>query len=150
MATRSWLREVEAFRHSGPTLVGKTIVIDPGHGGPDLGVVVPDGPLRWTESELVYDIATRLEGRLAAAGMRVHLTRGPRPDHVVTDDERAALANELARRPAALACILTVHANPMANGVATYHYGTENSTSTVGERLAGLVQREIRGAHRPA
>ena len=136
------LRELERFRHSGPTLVGKTIVIDPGHGGPDLGAVVPDGLLRWTESELAYDIATRLEGRLAAAGMRVHLTRGPRPDHVVTDDERAALANEL-RADLLLSIHLEFHANPMANGVATYHYGSENSTSTVGERLAGLVQREI-------
>ena len=36
------------------------------------------------------------------------------------------------------------HANPGAHGVATYHYGTESGvTSTVGERLAGLVQREI-------
>ena len=39
-----WLREAEAFRQSGSSLVGKTIVIDPGHGGAeDLGVVVPDG-----------------------------------------------------------------------------------------------------------
>ena len=72
-----WLREAEAFRQSGPNLVGKTIVVDPGHGGADPGVVVPDGPLRWTEADLAFDLATRLEGRLAAAGMRVHLTRGP-------------------------------------------------------------------------
>src|SRR5690242_14968960 len=44
------LREAERFRHAGPTLVDKTIVIDPGHGGPDLGAVVPDGVLRWTEA----------------------------------------------------------------------------------------------------
>src|SRR2546430_10453577 len=35
------------------------------------------------------------------------------------------------------------HANPDAHGVATYHYGTESGvTSTVGERLAGLVRSE--------
>ena len=34
-------------------------------------------PLRWTEADIAYDLAARLEGRLAAAGMRVHLTRGP-------------------------------------------------------------------------
>src|SRR5439155_7444620 len=68
------LRETAAFHASGPALVGKRIVIDPGHGGPDdLGVVVPDGPLRWTEADLAFDIALRLEGRLAAAGMRVTL-----------------------------------------------------------------------------
>ena len=58
-----WLREAEAFRQSGPNLVGKTIVIDPGHGGgDDQGVVVPDGPLRWTEADLVYDVAVPARG----------------------------------------------------------------------------------------
>src|SRR6266545_1362408 len=60
------LREAEAFRASGPALVGKRIVIDPGHGGSDPGIVVPDGVLRWTEADIVYDLAARLEGRPAA------------------------------------------------------------------------------------
>jgi N-acetylmuramoyl-L-alanine amidase len=132
------LREAERFRHAGPTLVNKVIVIDPGHGGPDLGAIVPDGVLRWTEADLAYDIATRLEGRLAAAGMRVHLTRGPRPVVEIEDRDRAQLANELAA-DLFLSIHLESHRNPLAEGVATYHYGT----STIGERLAGLVQREI-------
>jgi len=139
-----WLREAEAFRQSGPNLVGKTIVIDPGHGGgDDLGVVVPEGPLRWTEADLVFDLAARLEGRLAAAGMRVHLTRGPQPAKPMTGAQRAELANSLGAD-----LLISLHldglANPEAQGVATYHYGTGNGlTSTVGERLANLVQREI-------
>ncbi|WP_305788472.1 N-acetylmuramoyl-L-alanine amidase [Symbioplanes lichenis] len=140
----NWLREAEAFRQSGSSLVGKTIVIDPGHGGAeDLGVVVPDGQLRWTEADLVFDIATRLEGRLAAAGMRVHLTRGPAPAQPMTGQERAALANSLG---ADLLISLHLDGNDhaAAEGVATYHYGTGNgATSTVGERLANLVQREV-------
>jgi N-acetylmuramoyl-L-alanine amidase len=138
-----WLREAERFRQSGPNLVGKTIVIDPGHGGSDPGVVVPDGPLRWTEADLVFDLATRLEGRLAAAGMRVHLTRGPARRDPLPDRERAHLANTLGA-DLFISLHLDGHQNPAASGVATYHYGTENGvTSTVGERLAGLVQREI-------
>lgn len=139
-----WLREAEAFRQSGSSLIGKTIVIDPGHGGPeDLGVVVPDGQLRWTEADLVFDVATRLEGRLLAAGMRVHLTRGPSPLQPMTGQERAALANSLGAD-----LLISLHIdgqeNPAAEGVATYHYGTGNGlTSTVGERLANLVQREM-------
>ncbi len=137
------LREAERFRHAGPTLVGKTIVIDPGHGGRDPGVVVADGLLRWTEADLAFDIATRLEGRLAAAGMRVFLTRGPRPVDAIDDRTRAKLANDLGAD-----LLLSIHldgnSSAAANGVATYHYGTENGeVSTVGERLAGLVQREI-------
>ncbi|BBH65434.1 N-acetylmuramoyl-L-alanine amidase [Actinoplanes sp. OR16] len=139
-----WLREAEAFRQSGPNLVGKTIVIDPGHGGgDDTGVVVPDGPLRWNEADLVFDLASRLEGRLAAAGMRVHLTRGPSPAAPMSGSERAALANSLGAD-----LLISLHLDGLssssAEGVATYHYGTGNGlSSTVGERLANLVQREI-------
>jgi N-acetylmuramoyl-L-alanine amidase len=139
------LRETAAFHASGPALVGKRIVIDPGHGGPDdSGVVVPDGPLRWTEADLAFDIALRLEGRLAAAGMRVNLTRGPNPAETLTNRDRAKLANDLGAD-----LLISVHLdgyhNPEADGVATYHYGSLSGgvTSTVGERLAELVQREI-------
>lgn len=138
-----WLRESDALRQSGPTLVGKTIVVDPGHGGPDRGVVVTEGELSWAEADLAFDLAARLEGRLAAAGMRVHLTRGPYAETAVTDLERTRTANDLG---ADLFISLHVdgHINPAAEGVATYHYGTgTGATSTVGERLAGLVQREI-------
>ncbi|NJC68839.1 N-acetylmuramoyl-L-alanine amidase [Planosporangium thailandense] len=138
------LRETAAFHASGPALVGKKIVVDPGHGGPgDTGVVVPDGPLRWTEADIAFDIALRLEGRLAAAGMRVHLTRGPNPGETMTNAARAALANDLGA-DLLISIHLDGHQNPAADGVATYHYGTTSGvTSTVGERLAGLVQREI-------
>jgi N-acetylmuramoyl-L-alanine amidase len=139
------LRETAAFHASGPALVGKRIVVDPGHGGPDdLGVVVPDGPLRWTEADLAFDIALRLEGRLAAAGMRVNLTRGPNPAETITNRDRAKLANDLGA-DLLISVHLDGHDNPEADGVATYHYGSLSGgvTSTVGERLAGLVQREI-------
>lgn len=139
-----WLREAEAFRQSGPNLVGKTIVIDPGHGGADdSGVVVPDGPLRWTEADLVFDLAARLEGRLAAAGMRVHLTRGPHPTEPMSGADRAALANSLGA-DLLISLHLDGQESTAAEGVATYHYGTGSGlSSTVGERLAALVQREI-------
>lgn len=138
-----WLRESDAIRQSGPTLVGRTVVIDPGHGGTDPGVVVPDGPLRWSEAELVHDLASRLEGRLAAAGVRVQLTRGPTPATCLPDPDRAQLANSLGA-DVFISLHTDGHANPEAEGVATYHYGTDNGvTSATGERLAGLVQREI-------
>jgi N-acetylmuramoyl-L-alanine amidase len=138
-----WLREAEAFRRSGPNLIGKVIVIDPGHGGSDPGIVVPDGPLRWAEADLAFDMAARLEGRLAAAGMRVHLTRGPGGGPALTDLARADLANELGG-DLFISLHIDGHDNPDADGVAAFHYGTGNGvTSTVGERLAGLVLREI-------
>ncbi len=139
------LRETAAFHASGPALVGKRIVVDPGHGGADdPGVVVPDGPLRWTEADLAFDIALRLEGRLGAAGMRVNLTRGPNPTETITNRQRAKLANDLGA-DLLISIHVDSHPNTEADGVATYHYGSLSGgvTSTVGERLAGLVQREI-------
>ncbi|WP_406039501.1 N-acetylmuramoyl-L-alanine amidase [Micromonospora sp. NBC_00898] len=138
-----WLRESDAIRQAGPTLVGRTVVIDPGHGGTDPGEVVPDGLVRWTEADLVHDLASRLEGRLAAAGVRVQLTRGPAPETCLPDADRAELANSLGA-DVFISLHTDGHPNPAANGVATYHYGTDNGvTSATGERLAGLVQREI-------
>lgn len=134
-----FLRESAVLHRSGPALVGKRIVIDPGHGGTDPGVTVPDGMLRWTEADIVYDLASRLEGRLAAAGVAVHLTRNR--DTWFSDRDRARFANDLG---ADLMISLHVdgHHNPEASGIATYHFGA-GVTSTVGERLSGLVGREI-------
>lgn len=138
-----WLREAERLRWAGPMLVGKRVVIDPGHGGTDRGVVVTADGMRWCEAELVWDLASRLEGRLSAAGVRVHLTRGPRLATPMPDRARAELANDLGA-DLFISLHLDAHPNPVASGVATYHYGsTSGTTSTVGERLAGLVQREI-------
>ncbi|MPZ27828.1 MAG: N-acetylmuramoyl-L-alanine amidase [Micromonosporaceae bacterium] len=138
-----WLRESDRLRHAGPALLGKRVVVDPGRGGTDPGVVVPDGSRRWTEAELTWDLAARLDGRLTAAGVRVHLTRGPRLATPMPDAARAELANELSA-DLFISLHLDRHRTPDADGVASYHYGDASGvTSTVGERLAGLVQREI-------
>lgn len=138
-----WLRESERLRRAGPALVGKRVVIDPGHGGTDPGVVAYEPARRWTEAELTWDLAARLEGRLTAAGVRVHLTRGPRLATPMSDAARAELANELGA-DLFISIHIDGHKSPAAEGVAAYHYGASDGvTSTVGERLAGLVQREI-------
>ncbi len=135
------LRETEMLRASGPALVGKKIVVDPGHGGDDLGVEVTEGSMRWTESQLGYDLAARLEQRLAAAGVEVYLTRGPHAGY--PDDARAKFANDLCA-DVLISIHFDGHSNPAARGAATYHFGTASGvTSTVGERLASLVQREV-------
>jgi N-acetylmuramoyl-L-alanine amidase len=138
-----WLREAERLRRAGPRLLGKRVVVDPGHGGTDPGVVVVDGELRWAEADLTWDLAERLERRLTGAGVRVHLTRGPRLAMPMADRARAELANELGA-DLFVSMHIDEHRSLDADGVASYHYGTPSGvTSTVGERLAGLVQREI-------
>ncbi|HEY2694541.1 MAG TPA: N-acetylmuramoyl-L-alanine amidase [Pseudonocardiaceae bacterium] len=131
------LREQERVRQAGPLLRGKRIVVDPGHGGNDPGAAY--GQVH--EADLMWDLARRLEGQMAATGMQAMLSRGANRNP--TDPERAAFANETG---ADLFLSLHVDANrsPLAEGVACFHYGTPNgTTSTVGEALAGLIQREV-------
>jgi N-acetylmuramoyl-L-alanine amidase len=76
--------------------------------------------------------------------MRANLTRGPSPRERLSESDRADLANELGA-DLLISLHLDRHASPEASGVATYHYGHGDGgvTSSLGERLAGLVQREI-------
>jgi N-acetylmuramoyl-L-alanine amidase len=133
------LREQERVRSSGPRLRGKRIVIDPGHGGADRGIVV-DGI---AEADLMWDLARRLEGRMMATGMEAILSRGQ--DQNPSDTERAAYANESG---ADLFLSLHTDANrsPLASGIASFHFGSgsgHGTASTVGEALAGFIQREL-------
>jgi len=97
-------------------------------------------PAGVTEADLVWDLASRLEGRLTALGVQSWATRGP--NNGASDEQRAALANDVG---ADLVLSLHVDGSPSAraNGVAAYYYGAGESSSTIGERLADLAQREL-------
>ncbi len=130
------LRDLVAVADAGPSLLGKRIVLDPGHGGGDSGVTAADVH----EADLAWDLATRLEGRLSALGVRTWLTRGPH--NGASDEQRAEFANEVGAD-----LVLSLHmdgfASPRANGIAAYYFGAGESGSTIGERLADLAQREL-------
>jgi N-acetylmuramoyl-L-alanine amidase len=131
------LREAEKLHASGAALPGKVVVLDPGHGGTDRGAAAHG----LEEASVVEDLAARLEGRLTAVGVRTLLTRGP--DSCPSDAERASFANE-----AGADLVLSLHVDrapsPRCHGVASYHFGAgRGTTSTVGEELASLVQREV-------
>ncbi len=131
------LRETEALHRSGAALPGKVVVVDPGHGGSDRGATGHG----LQEAAIVEDLAARLEGRLTAVGVRALLTRGV--DNCPTDAERARFAND-----AGADLLLSLHVDrspsPRCHGVASYHFGAgRGTTSTVGEQLASLVQREV-------
>ncbi|MGY1807602.1 N-acetylmuramoyl-L-alanine amidase [Blastococcus sp. SYSU D00669] len=131
------LRQSASFVESGPHLIGRRIVVDPGHGGPEAG----HSSGETTEADLVFDIASRIEGRLAAAGATVYLTRGrhQNPTHL----ERTTFANQ-ARADLFLSLHVDAHRSEHARGVASYYYGTgSGASSTVGEQFANLVRREV-------
>src|SRR5436190_5447980 len=81
-------REEERLHRHGGALSGRVVVLDPGHGGDDLGAVARD----LTEADATYDIASRIEGRLGPLGVATMLTRAP--ETCPEDGERAALAND--------------------------------------------------------
>jgi N-acetylmuramoyl-L-alanine amidase len=134
------LREADAVRAAGPSLRGRVIVLDPG--GSSQSPPAEGGAAG--EGDITLDLARRIEGRLAAGGVQVVLTRGVHgnPD----DRERAELANALGAD-----LLLSLHCEslpgtPQASGVATFFYGAPaggSAWSPMGERLASLVQREI-------
>ncbi len=131
------LREGEQLHRSGTSLAGKVVVVDPGHGGPDRGAT----GCGLEEATLVEDLAARFKGRLAAVGVRALLTRAP--GACPSDAERATYANA-----AGADLVVSLHVDgapsPRPNGVAAYHFGTGSGvTSTAGEELASLVQREV-------
>lgn len=135
------LREAAMLDHAGPRISGKRLVIDPGH-GVGSGITIADGDRWFSEAEICHDIALRLRGRFVAVGGQAELTRGLEGNP--TPAERADFANRIGAD-----LLVSIHNerhdNPVAHGVASYHFGTAAGgvTSTIGERLAGLVQREI-------
>jgi len=132
------LREQELVRRSGHRLLGRIVVLDPGHGGDDKGTIAHG----LTESEVTLDLARRIEGRLSAIGVTVLFTRSATtgPDDLL----RASMANQ-----AGADIMLSLHCDSAdqsrASGVATFFWGLDRfgAWSAVGEHLANLIQREI-------
>jgi N-acetylmuramoyl-L-alanine amidase len=105
------------------------VVIDPGHGGHDPGTR-SNGVV---ESELVLDVALRLEQLLKQRGVDVVLTR--RTDEFIDLEERAPMAS---RHKADL--FLSIHANASPNrsarGIETYylHFASDKRAEEVAAR----------------
>ena len=99
-----------------PRTALQTIVIDPGHGGEDVGVRGPGGV---EEKQITLDVARRLRAMIEnRLGIRVVLTRDE--DRPVAIDERAAVANN-----SKADLFLSLHANaaPVASiaGAEVFH-----------------------------
>ncbi len=131
------LRAEERIRRAGPQLTGKVVVIDAA------ASLAHDPSLRELADLVTTDLARRVEGRLVATGVQAYLST-PGAAHQLDERERAQFAN---RTEADLCVSLEMDSsdNRDASGVSTYFFGLEHHgvRSSVGERFAGLVQREI-------
>lgn len=132
------LRGQELIREAGPHLGGKIVVIDAGraHNLP------PE--LQPVSDEIIHDLAQRIVGRLVAIGVQAFLTSPRGALDVPPESERAAFANR-AGGDVLVSLAADFAGTSEASGVSTYFFGdpTQEAWSSVGERLAGLVQREI-------
>ena len=100
----------------------RTIVIDPGHGGKEVGAIGPGGLM---EKDVTLTVARKLASALAAkTGARVVLTRDD--DSLVSLDQRTAIANQYKAD-----LFLSVHMNAAvvkdATGSETYFLSLEAS-----------------------
>lgn len=122
-----------------PGLVGRTIVLDAGHGGSDPGAVGPNGT---KEKDVALAVTHKLAQRLKKAGADVVLTRMTDVDvyapHASGVQELQARVNVAERNHAA--AFVSIHANsftsPAAHGTSTYYY----TGSVRGRQLAEALQ----------
>ena len=108
----------------------QTIIIDPGHGGDDIGVKGADG---LQEKQLTLDVARRVRSLIESRlGLRVILTR--EDDKLVTLDQRAATANN-----SKAGLLVSLHAN-----------GAPSATPSGAEIFYDRLDREGEAARRAA
>jgi N-acetylmuramoyl-L-alanine amidase len=138
-APASMARERSQLRRPARTdLRGARILLDPANGPAVPGVVAADGT---PEHIITWAIASLAEGRLAALGASVLLSRGPStsPDAA----ERASVANE--NDVETIVSIgLSRSDSPRACGATASYFGTGQSVSELGRSLADhLLARTV-------
>lgn len=128
-------------------LSGQTIVIDPGHGGPDGGAVGKDDT---TEKEIALAVSKKLQTYLQQSGALVYLTR--ETDIDLADDDTTGLSKRKSEdirnrltfiHDKKADFFVTIHLNAIPStrwsGAQTFYYpeGDEN------RHLAHMIQSEI-------
>lgn len=120
-----------------------SIVVDPGHGGGDVGAV---GPTFLYESEVNLSVANKLADKLASAGASAYLTRSY--DNGLSLEQRANYArNRSADR------FISIHHNSCDNGSVNgtevwVCQGTGMVTSDMASQVYSELSRELRVGYR--
>lgn len=136
LGERPWALPLPEYRPRG-RLAGKRIVVDPGHGGDDIGAPAVYGPPHQPpfEKDIALDIGLRLARLLRGEGAEVTLTRDD--DTYISLRGRASIANRL-RADA----FISIHCNscqvPGSLWGTSVYYDHAHSLG-----LAELVQQEL-------
>lgn len=128
------------------TLAGKTIMLDPGHGGPDTGAI---GPTRTNEKNNNLAIALALNDILKQAGAKVMLTRDkdisicPASNYSETADLQARVVLADKNKPD---LFISIHndsfTNPDIQGTSTY-YSKDNPKEDESLQLANSIESAV-------
>jgi N-acetylmuramoyl-L-alanine amidase len=130
-----WLVSVEGKLPivKGNELVGKVIVVDPGHGGNDNGAT--GSSFSTLEKTINLQVALMLRNKLEAAGAKVIMTRSD--DRKLTLQQRVDIAVQN-KADVFVSIHHNTHPNTLTNGTIVFYYNKGNSS-----KLASLVQNEI-------
>ncbi|MEW6448539.1 MAG: N-acetylmuramoyl-L-alanine amidase [Bacillota bacterium] len=128
-----------------PVLVDRVVVVDPGHGGPDPGVV-RDGV---KEKDITLQVALRLATFLEQAGSRVILTRKEDRDLAESPFEGSRKRRDLERRVAIANenkadVFVSVHVNSFSSGRECGAQTFYHPNSPGGRELAIAIQNECK------
>lgn len=126
-------------------LAGVTIVIDPGHGGPDTGAI---GPAGTREKNNTLAIGLKLAGLLRSAGAQVIMTRST--DVTPAEGTYSELSDLQARVKIAndqnADLYISLHndafSNPDVGGISTF-YSSSSPVATQSQALATSIQSEL-------
>ena len=125
---------------------GKTIIIDPGHGGSDSGAIGPDGVM---EKDVTFAVAKKVQSILESSGAKVIMTRTDDVDVYginASDRQELQARVDVGRRNPNANVFLSIHANsftnPQAHGTATYYYAKSDSDGLLAQALqAGMIEQ---------
>ena len=127
-------------------LKGRTVVVDPGHGGKDPGAIHKTE--KTTEADLNLALSLAVESRLKSMGASVVMTRST--DEFVSLWDRVNAFND-ARGD----IFVSVHHNSTAavnspKGVESYYFYDQSAdySKEMVDDLAGITQRDARGAYK--
>jgi N-acetylmuramoyl-L-alanine amidase len=111
-------------------LSGKTVVIDPGHGGNDSGAQNSTYSPPLLEKNQNLDVAYKLKGLLQASGARVYMTRGGDPtgnaddcypdDATLSNGDRYVCANSLKASHPGTYVLVSIHMNASTDKTIDY------------------------------
>lgn len=120
-------------------IAGKTIMLDPGHGGSDQGAI--GSFLGVTDAAVGLDVAKKLQTMLAADGANVVLTRNEDTNLALYD--RPTMSNAVEPD-----IFVSIHGNavenkPLVNGIEVYYYAPSNSANLYAQ---AYVRKELANA----